>query len=149
MNVITASKSVGQLSYFVRDLETLYTIILSGQLKQSKNQEYNKNKHEKSIYISLSRNLTAATIRNNDRCRYGIVIDGNRLSDRYHIEPYSFEYEERIWTNSNYINIKECILGVIFPKDELSDFETTKDRNVKAFRDLLDEQLDVYTVTYY
>lgn len=87
---ILAAKQVGDLSYFVKDLNIFYNIIKYQQIKQSNNQEYNPRTGKKEYYISLSRNMTAAALRNSDRWRYGIVIDGNKLSNRYHIEPFSF-----------------------------------------------------------
>lgn len=48
MSTILASKQIGDLSYFVGDLATLYTIVDSQKIKQSKSLEYNSRKSKKS-----------------------------------------------------------------------------------------------------
>lgn len=261
MQTIVASKQVGDLSYFVADLNIFYTIIKTQKIKQGRNEEYNSKTREKSGYISLSRNMTAATLRNSGRWKYGIIIDGSKLSEKYHVEPFSFagsqknnkfkvkeivryddgscklrivnwapigiteqefnflkqlmlsqspkfnsehkfiesgegkrkylgklvkekytynvpygdggmllkdskdipsrlyatlykgpstnEYEERIWTNSNYVDIKGCILGIILPKNELSDFETSDNKLISLIRDTLDSIIGDYKIMYY
>lgn len=87
---VYAAKQVGDLSYLVGDLSVLYDIIKYQRIKHSRNPELNPKTGKKSYYISLSRNLTAAALRNSKRWRYGVILDGNMLSNKYHIEPFSF-----------------------------------------------------------
>lgn len=261
---IYAAKQVGDLSYFVSDISILGQIIRTAQIRQSNNPEFNPRVKKKQYYVSLSRNMTAAAIRNNKRWRYGVVIDGDKLSNRYHIEPFSFagtsinrgnqlgvkeltayddgtyklrlvswpamdiskstfeyledlilskdetfnqehklviqdggkrrvggrmitkkyvynvkhgdgrkllgkvedlpneiveflttssetnEYEERVWTNTQYIDISGCIKGLILPKGEIPDFETEQENKIIVdIRECLDEEYDEYKLTYY
>lgn len=259
---IYSAKQVGDLSYFVKDLNIFYNIILYQRIKQSNNLELNPRTGKKSYYVSLSRSMTAAAIRNNKRWKYGIVVDGNKLSNRYHIEPFSFtgsslnqgqqlrvktltsyddgeckltlvnwptmtissetydfiknliesqddefnrshklvyqdagkrkvnghiikekynynvkhgdsgkllsdvklpseilmqltkgentnEYEERVWTSSEYINISGCIKGIILPKSEISDFESDDREMIADIREVLDTDYDSYSIQYY
>lgn len=263
MAKIFAAKQVGRLSYFVGNLSTFYTVITTQKIKQSNKAEYNPRTKKKENYVSLSRSISAAPSRNNTRWRYGITIDGDHLSDRYHIEPFSFmgsalnrgakigikdmtlyddgscrlrlvnwpamsisrntfdyienlilsqpekfnsehklqiqdggkrrvnghliekkynynvqhgdgsvllshvdkipdeittmltkgentnEYEERVWTSSNFLDISGCITGVIVPKSEIPDFETSDNKIITLIRDFLDEKYGDYKITYY
>ena len=260
---ILAAKQVGDVSYMVADLSVLYTIIDSESIKQSNSTEYNPRQKSDGHYVSLSRDFTAAALRNNKRWRYGVILDGNKLSERYHVEPFSFpgsvinsggkfaikeltsyddntyklvivnrpamsvprvvfnyleeqilnlpesykdshhlvvqeegirrvkgrkidtkylfnvkhgdggrilskfdslpeyvkyvltksagtnEYEERIWTERNYISIKGCILGLVLPQKEIPDFETDDRKLVVALRDLMDSKMNEYQIVYY
>ena len=262
MNIF-ASKQVGKLSYFVKDLAVLYNIIDEQRIKQSNNPEVNPRSGRKEFYVSFSRDMTAAAIRNNKRWKYGIVVDGDRLSEHYHIEPFSFtgdalnngkdlrikylvsyddntyalnlvnwptiqidkssyeaiknmilsqsekfnnehklvyqdegkvrrnghmivekftynvkhgdsgqllsshevpgsvktqlmkgqstnEYEERVWADKYpFIDISGCIKGIILPKNELSDFETSELPLVTKIREVLDETCNNYDIIFY
>lgn len=87
---ILASKQVGDVSYLVGDLEILYNIIKDEVILGSKKPEKNPRTGKPENYVSLSRNYTSAALRNNSRWKYGVLLDGNKLSDRYHIEPISY-----------------------------------------------------------
>ncbi len=89
---IYASKQVGNVSYMCSDIYTLIQIIESEEIWSSAKPERNPNTHEMQHYVSLSRNLTSAAIRNNKKWKYGIILDGNKLSNRYSIEPFSYAY---------------------------------------------------------
>lgn len=87
---IYAAKQVGQLSYFVDDLTVLYCILDDEMIIHSKHKEFNPRTNKEDYYVSLSRSMTAAPKRNKKRWKYGVIIDGDQLSEHYHIEPYSF-----------------------------------------------------------
>lgn len=88
--ILMESKQVGNLSYYVSNINTLVQIIKQGEIWTSKNQEYNTKLKKKMNFVSTSRDMIAAPKRNNKRWKYGIIIDGDFLSNKYHIEPFSF-----------------------------------------------------------
>ncbi len=262
MDTIVASKQIGDLSYFCKHFTTICNIIEKEHIFTGSSEELNPNTGKKSKYVSFSRNMTAAALRNNKRWIYGVKVDGTRLSDRYHIEPFSFtgsvidkgglrikelvkydtgeckltlvnwspmwvsskvfdyfenlilqqsedfntshklfiqeggkrrnqgrlidtkytykvrhgdsgklissfdslpdyvkyvflkgkstnEYEERLWTSRNYIDISGCIKGIILPKSQFRDFETSNEHDSRILRNICDEVLREYTITYY
>jgi hypothetical protein len=83
-------KQVGPVSYMVKEPNVLYTILNTDRVLRSRKQEYNPSAQQNQYYVSLSRNMTAAAIRNESRWKYGIIIDGTKLSNRYNIEPVSY-----------------------------------------------------------
>lgn len=87
---ISAAKQVGPISYLTSTKERLTQNIKLARIRTSRNTERNDALRQKMYYVSFSRDLTAAAARNPDRWKYGVVIDGDKLSNRYHIEPYSF-----------------------------------------------------------
>ena len=87
---IYAAKQVGDVSYLCQDIPTLIQIIDSKEIWSSKAPEFNPKTHKKQYYVSLSRDLTSATDRNINRWCCGVVLDGNKLLDKYSIEPYSY-----------------------------------------------------------
>lgn len=96
---ITAAKQVGDVSYCVENLAVLYDVIDSGIIWKSSNTEYRVDNGKKEYSISLSRNLIAPVKRNQKKWTCGLILDGNKLSEHYHITPYSYsdvnyKYEE-------------------------------------------------------
>ncbi len=87
---VLASKQVGDVSYLVGDLEILYNIVEDEVILGSKKPEKNPRTGKPENYVSLSRNYTSAALRNNSRWKYGVLLDGDKLSDHYHIEPISY-----------------------------------------------------------
>lgn len=87
---ISAAKQVGPISYLTSSKERLTQNINLCRIRTSRNTEMNDSLHKKMYYVSFSRDLTAAAKRNPDRWRYGLILDGDVLSNRYHISPYSF-----------------------------------------------------------
>lgn len=87
---IFSAKQVGPISYLTSTRERLTRNIELQRIRTSRNTEYNNTRQQKMYYVSFSRDLTAAAKRNPDRWAYGLVVDGDKLSNRYHIEPYSF-----------------------------------------------------------
>ena len=89
MAVIQASKQIGEVSYFVDSIYTLIRIV-DQQLIAVSASEYDTYTKQKRPYVSLSRNLTAPATRNHKRWKCGVILDGNRLSDKYEIKPVSY-----------------------------------------------------------
>ena len=87
---ILGAKQVGDVSYLVGDLNTLVAVINSQEIWASETAEVNPKTNKKQPFVSLARNLTAAANRNNKRWNCGVIIDGDKLSNKYHIEPYSY-----------------------------------------------------------
>lgn len=87
---VYAAKQVGQLSYMVPTLEVLRSILQDQSIWTGESEERNPASGKKEHYVSFSRNMTAAAKRNNKRWRYGVIINGDRLSEHYKIEPFSF-----------------------------------------------------------
>ena len=90
INLLVEEKQVGEVSYLVDDLEILLYILDEEMLLRSRLQEYNPNTGKKEYYLSLSRNLTAAAKRNSKRWRWGVILDGTKLSNKYSITPVSY-----------------------------------------------------------
>ena len=61
---------------------------------------------KKMNFVSTSRDMFAAPKRNNTRWKYGIVIDGDSLSNRYSIEPFSFAGNALQYSTSSF-RVKE------------------------------------------
>lgn len=125
-NPIYAAKQVGDVSYLVEDIPTLIQVIESQEIWASESPEYNPNTGKKSRYVSLSRNLTSAAKRNNKRWNCGILIDGDKLSNHYHIEPYSFagvgitQNKYRVKTITQYSDGSHTMNLVNWPTMEIS-----------------------------
>lgn len=60
-------KQVGPVSYMVKEPAVLYTILETNRILRSRKQEYNPDTKEDQYYVSLSRDMTAAAIRNESR----------------------------------------------------------------------------------
>ena len=88
--IITEGKQVGEVSYMVSSLETLINILSDEKILRSRLAELNPDTHKKQYYLSLSRNLTSAGNRNSKRWRFGVILDGDKLSDHYSITPVSY-----------------------------------------------------------
>ena len=100
--ILIESKQVGNLSYYVSDMITLVQIIKQGEIWTSKNKEYNTKQKKKMNFVSTSRNMFAAPKRNSKRWKYGVLIDGDFLSNKYHIEPYSFAGNALQYSSSSF-----------------------------------------------
>lgn len=87
---ITEGKQVGDVSYMVATLETLVNIVTDEKILRSRLAELNPDTKKKQYYLSLSRNLTSAGIRNPKRWKFGVILDGDKLSDNYSITPVSY-----------------------------------------------------------
>lgn len=103
--IIMAAKQVGDLSYFTSDLDHLINIIDSGLIKSSNKAELNPKTNKNQYSISFSRNMTAAARRNPRRWSVGIILNGDMLSNRYHLEPYS--YASTAFNRGNVLVVKE------------------------------------------
>ena len=80
---IKAAKQVGPVYYYVDNIYTLYNIIDSEQILPTTERYKNKNIY----YVSLSRDPLIQPMRRPKRWKYGLIIDGNKLSNRYSISP--------------------------------------------------------------
>ena len=85
IKLLVEGKQVGEVSYMVADLDVLLYILDDEMLLRSRLQELNPKTRKKEYYLSLSRNLTAAAKRNGKRWRWGVILNGDKLSDRYSI----------------------------------------------------------------
>lgn len=87
---IYASKQVGPIYYMVDDVAVLRTIV-DRQLIKTSNKPERGYSNDRSLhhYVSFMRSLDRAS-RNANKWTYGIQLDGNALSNRYKISPYSF-----------------------------------------------------------
>lgn len=83
MMYIEAAKQVGPVYYYVDNIYTLYNIIDSEQILPTTERYKNKNIY----YVSLSRDPLIQPKRRPNRWKYGLIIDGNKLSNRYSISP--------------------------------------------------------------
>lgn len=108
-------KQVGTLYHFTY-LDNLVNIVKTNELRSGSKEPY-KQKHTNYISFTRSRNFENE-IGFEAECR--LVIDGDKLSDKYHIEPFNyysgnqnfgtyspkdFEKEERVWlANTDKIN---------------------------------------------
>ena len=85
------AKQTGDISYCVESIFTLTKIVESEEIWMSAGVEYNPQIGKKSHYISFSRDITRQLTRNIKRWNCGIILDGDKLSNIYHIEPYSYD----------------------------------------------------------
>ena len=85
---VTASKNYSELSYMVDSEIMLFNILYDEVIHTSQERGY------KGRFVSLSRDLTAPARRNIKRWKYGVILDGAKLTDKYHIEPYSYSEHE-------------------------------------------------------
>lgn len=84
------AKQVADITYWVRDAYVLSNIIKNGEIVTSQKPEFNvSTKDMMSNHVSFSRGMRPH-LRNRDRWRIGIKLDGAKLSARYAIQPYSY-----------------------------------------------------------
>lgn len=88
--IILESKQVGNISYMFDELDVLESILESNCIRTSSRMEKNPYTNRLERFVSFSRNLTSANSRNPKRWKYGIVLDGNKLSNYYKIVPVSY-----------------------------------------------------------
>lgn len=86
---IYASKQVGPIYYMVDTVSILETIAVTQLIKTSNKPEKGYSGGGSHHYVSFLRSLDKAG-RNPNRWVYGLKLDGNKLSDKYKISPYSF-----------------------------------------------------------
>lgn len=83
-------KQVGILSYMTDNIGSLISIIHNQVLYSSEHLEKNPATNKRERSVAFSRVIGSQSARNSKRWVYGVIIDGDRLSDRYKISPYSF-----------------------------------------------------------
>lgn len=89
MKLMVEDKQVGSLTYFVNSLNVLHEIIKTGKIAHSRVKEFNFNKNRMQYCVCMSRSFEDAPKRNPKRWRFGVIIDGNFLSNKYEITPVS------------------------------------------------------------
>lgn len=86
---IQGGKQVGPIYYMVKDIPVLCSIVSQQVIRTSLKAEPQSKGGSKFYYVSFMRDLTKAD-RNPGRWVYGVQIDGDKLSDRYSINPFSY-----------------------------------------------------------
>lgn len=84
------SKQVGQLSCMVGDIQTLISILLYERINSSRVKERNPRSGKMERSVSTSRVIDSQPKRNPNRWKYGVILDGDTLSNKYRICPYSY-----------------------------------------------------------
>lgn len=84
------AKQVADITYWVRDAYVLLNVIKNGEIVTSQKPEFNVySKDMMPNHVSFSRGMRPH-LRNRDRWRIGIKLDGAKLSEKYAIQPYSY-----------------------------------------------------------
>jgi len=86
---IQAGKQVGPIYYMVKDVPVLCSIVNHGVIRTSLKAEPQSKGGKKFHYVSFMRDLAKAD-RNPSRWIYGVQLDGDKLSDKYKINPFSY-----------------------------------------------------------
>lgn len=94
MKVILSAKQVGNVAYWTKTATDLYSILETGQIYYGKNSEYNEKSSKSEKSISFTRDFMHPHFRNPNRWKFAVILDGSKLSERYHIEPYSYSGQE-------------------------------------------------------
>jgi hypothetical protein len=124
--VLNESKQVGTLYHFT-DPYGFYQILESNTLKPAGNQKYISFTRNKNLFLNPSL-LSGGYY-------YCLVIDGNKLSNKYNIEPFNDphsvkdEFEERIVFPKSGIyvdNIKQYIKKIIIMGDKVFPYKFEK-----------------------
>lgn len=90
MNDIYAAKQVGNVGYFVPSIEVLINILKSEHIYPSLKAVTNPKTKKKEHSVSFTRDLLIQPKRNSTKWKFGVIIDGDNLSNRYSIEPFSY-----------------------------------------------------------
>lgn len=105
MKIITESKQVGPICYLVEELADFSNILRTESLYTSDRGElpYPTKRH-----VSLTRDWRNQASKSK-KWKYGIMIDGDKLSNRYHIEPYSYVGTEYSYGGNLSLEIKYLV----------------------------------------
>lgn len=87
---IVAGKQVGQVYYMCESLFALRNILRSGEIKMSSKKEKSINTNKLEYFTSLTRNFKSLVAQKPNKWRDGIILDGDRLSDSYAVDPINF-----------------------------------------------------------
>lgn len=98
--LINAAKQVGEITHCTRNAQTLFNILQTGEVWLSdsgdnKYVEFNPKTGRDDYFSSFSRDPIRAIKRNPKRWSCGVILNGNKLSEHYHIEPYSYSGVKR------------------------------------------------------
>lgn len=99
---LNSRKQVGTLYHFTKDGSSFWSICKSLQLRAGSHQELVDGRLRS--FVSFSRSIDAP--KRSDRWKYGFIIDGDVLSDRYPIKPISFAYTELSRKSNKPLRIK-------------------------------------------
>ena len=88
--MVVASKQVGDVYYMCESLVALKLILQSGEIKMSSKKEKSIKINKPEYFTSLTRNFKPLVAQKPARWRDGIILDGNKLSENYSIDAYSF-----------------------------------------------------------
>lgn len=149
---LVEEKQIGDVSYFVKDPMVLKNIVKNNEILRSRKTEYNPKTNKQQYYVSLSRNMTSATTRNSERWKYGVIIDGTKLSNRYIITPHSYMGSVSIKTSvrvkyiTSYENGTYSLNLVNFPTVPIS--RTTYERIRQEIENLPEEVKQLKKLQY-
>lgn len=106
MKIITESKQVGTIYYLVGNTEDLSNILRVGHVYTSDRGElpYPTKRH-----VSFTRDWRNQNSKSKSKWKYGIIINGSNLSNKYHIEPYSYVGAEYSYNGNLSLEIKYLI----------------------------------------
>lgn len=115
-SIILERKQVGTL-YHWTDMMNLMYIYDSNKLKYGEAKEINPYTGKKEPFISLTRDKKFDRFRRPGvRTEIAIILNGNKISDKYKIRPYAFDFEKD--------NLEDIPLQV---KDEMEERVFTKE----------------------
>lgn len=87
---IVARKQIGQVYYMCESLFALRNILRSGEIKMSSKKEKPINTNKPEYFTSLTRNFKSLVAQKPNKWRDGIILDGDKLSDNYSVDPINF-----------------------------------------------------------
>ena len=87
---IVGGKQVGQVYYMCESLFAVRNILRSGEIKMSSKKEKSINTNKLEYFTSLTRNFKSLVAQKPNKWRDGIILDGDKLSDSYSIDPINF-----------------------------------------------------------
>ena len=90
MKLIFENKQVGMLAYFVGSLDVFENILTTNKIVHSRSKELNYNTNKSNYSISFSRDFDSPHRRNPKKWRFGVIVDGDELSNKYEIIPVSY-----------------------------------------------------------
>lgn len=102
MRIIEA-KQVGNISYFVTNYQDILTILEDQSIRMSKVPEHNPNTDKRQYFVSFARDLFRLTSR--PKYNYGIILDGDKLSNKYSFSPYSYVNHAAVGINPRKLRI--------------------------------------------
>lgn len=103
MKILTESKHVGPIYYIVGSIDILEIITRTEEIKTSVRPEL---PHRDMNHVSFTRDWRNQNSKSRDKWKYGLQIDGTKLSNRYSIEPYSYAGTEHSSKGALHLEVK-------------------------------------------